>query len=417
MPKITKRTLDAVQPGDPIIWDSELGGFGLRSTKAGSKSYVLDYRTKTGIRRRLTVGRADRLPPEEARHAAIKMLAQVANGVDPATEREQERNALTVGELADLYLKEGPAAKVEKRPRSWATDASNIRAHIKPLIGSKLMKALTATEVQRLQQDIAVGKTKRDEKTKSRGRAIVTGGPGIAARSVRVLSAMYGFAIKRRIAAENPCRGVDLFKGEKMQRFLSSAELARLGDALRNAEVEGQNRLALTAIRLLVLTGCRKDEIAGLRWEWVDFERRSLNLPHSKTGAKTVPLGSVALEVLAGLSPKRSGWVLVASRGEGHIVGLQKVWAVVRSKAELPGLRLHDLRHSFASVAVAAGDSLFLIGKVLGHRQAKTTEGYAHLSNDPLLDVADRTSARIASALAGGKGVAEVDPQKLVAAQ
>jgi len=240
MPKITKRVVDAGQPGDPIFWDSDLGGFGLRTSKAGSKAFILDYRTRTGVRRRLVVCRADRLPVEAARENAIKMLALVANGIDPAVEREDERKSLTVAELADLYLKEGPAAKVKKTERSWSTDASNIRAHIKPLIGDKLIKAVTSTDVENLQRDIAAGKTKRDEKTKARGRAVVKGGPGIAARSVRVLSAMCAFAVKRRIMSDNPCRGVELFEGVKMERFLSSVEIAQLGDALRKAEMQGQ---------------------------------------------------------------------------------------------------------------------------------------------------------------------------------
>jgi integrase len=186
----------------------------------------------------------------------------------------------------------------------------------------------------------------------------------------------------------------------KKERFLTHAELARLGDALRATESDSVNPAALTAIRLLVLTGCRRGEVVGLRWEWVDFQRRILNLPHSKTGAKSVPLGAAALELLKEMKPKVAGWVFPAARGDGPIVGLHKVWQTVRTNASLPGVRIHDLRHSFASIAVAAGDSLYLVGKVLGHRQAKTTELYAHLANDPLLDVADRTSKRIADAIA-----------------
>jgi integrase len=155
------------------------------------------------------------------------------------------------------------------------------------------------------------------------------------------------------------------------------------------------------------VTGCRKSEILGLRWDWV--KRRCLDLPDSKTGAKTVPLASVALEILAAL-PRTSDWVLPATRGGGCLIGLDSAWLKVRQRAGLPGLRLHDLRHSFASSAVADGSNLFLVGKVLGHRHARTTEKYAHVADDPVLAVAERTGARIAAALKGGSEGAEIVP-------
>lgn len=402
MPKITKRLVDAAKPdadGQQFVWDDELSGFGLRVTPAGSKSFVLDYRTRAGQRRRLTIGRFGPLTAERAREKALAMLARINDGADPATEREEDRKALTIAELADLYLADGPALKATKTKRSWDTDASNIRAHIKPLIGKKLAKAMTAADIARFQQDVADGKSRKDEKSeKARGRAIVEGGQGIAARCVRVLSAMFSFALSRKIVASNPCAGVKQFKPKKMERFLSSVELARLGDALRDAEREGANVSMVTALRLLLLSGARKEEILGLRWEWVDIERRCLRLPSSKTGAKTVPLGGAALKILSEI-PASEGWVFPAARGNGHVVGLQKIWNDIRTRAELPGVRVHDLRHSFASVAVAGGDSLYLVGKVLGHRQSRTTEGYAHLANDPLLAVADRTADRILAAM------------------
>ena len=229
----------------------------------------------------------------------------------------------------------------------------------------------------------------------------------------RVLSAMFSFAVSRKIAASNPCAGVKQFKPKKMERFLSSAELARLGDALRDAERDGANVSMVAALRLLVLSGARKEEILGLRWEWVDVERRCLRLPSSKTGAKTVPLGAAALKILSDLSAGK-GWVFPATRGDGHVIGLQKFWSDIRTSAELPGVRVHDLRHSFASVAVASGDSLYLVGKVLGHRQSRTTEGYAHLANDPLLAVADRTANRISAAMAPAREESEAVASEVV---
>ena len=193
-----------------------------------------------------------------------------------------------------------------------------------------------------------------------------------------------------------------MYKARRKERFLSNAELARLGKALAVAEREGANRFALAAIRLLTLTGCRRAEILDLRWLEVDFERSCLRLGDSKTGEKVVPLGAPACELLAAL-PRLQGnpHVLPGEKDGEHFVGLPKVWRAVRAQAGLEDVRLHDLRHSFASVGAAAGDSLLLIGALLGHRDPKTTHRYAHLGQDPVKDAADRISGSIAAALRG----------------
>jgi integrase len=307
---------------------------------------------------------------------------------------------MTIAEMADLYLAEGPAEKPNKKASSWGTDRSNIERHLKPLLGKKLASALTQSEVARFQADVAAGKSRADVKTKARGRAIVEGGRGTAARSLTVLGAMLEFAVGRKLISANPAKAVKLFKAAKKERFLSETELAALAETM--AAMEGERRLnatATAAIRLLLLTGCRKSEILSLRWDWVDVERGCLRLPDSKTGAKVVPLAPAAAKLLTEL-PQGGRYVLPAAKGEGHYTGLQKDWERVRARAGLREVRIHDMRHSFASFAVADGNSLFLIGKVLGHKQARTTEGYAHLADDPTRAVADRTAARIAAALA-----------------
>jgi integrase len=230
---------------------------------------------------------------------------------------------------------------------------------------------------------------------------------------------MLQFGVERGILPANPAKGVKLFHGEKKERFLSEVEIARLADTLAAMEIEGLNRNAAAAIRLLLLTGCRRNEILSARWEYVDFERRCLRLPDSKTGAKVVPLAAAALALLAGLPrTDKAVWVLPGSprkgkekpKGQnepkvepGHYTGLQKAWEKVRERASLPGLRLHDMRHSFASFAIADGATLYMVGKVLGHKQARTTEGYAHLAADPVRAVADRAANRITNAMKGSK--------------
>jgi integrase len=378
---------------------------------SGTASYLVQYRTREGRTRRLVLGRVGVLTPDEARTLAGDKLKEVSLGGDPSADRHLTREALTVAELADIYLREGPAAKPNKKASSWAADGSNIERHVKPLLGRKTAKSLTQTDIAKFQVDVAAGKSRADIKTKERGRAIIEGGRGTAARSLAVLGAMLQFAVGRKLIPANPAKGVQLLKGEKKERFLSEAEVARLADTL--VEMEREDRLspgAAAAVRLLLLTGCRKSEILSLRWDWIDVEHGCLRLPDSKTGAKVVPLAAAAMELLSGL-PRASEYVLPAGKGIGHYVGLQKDWERVRARAKLPALRLHDLRHSFASFAVADGHTLFMVGKVLGHRQARTTEGYAHLAADPLRAVADRTAARIAAAMRGGDG-ADVVPMR-----
>ena len=411
MPKITKRTVDAAPTNaaaDIFIWDIEVKGFGLRVKPSGVKSYVLKYRVGP-LKRRITIGRhGSPWTPDEARERALTLLRQIKDGRDPAVDKAEARAAPTVRELADLYLAEGPAEKPNKKPSSWATDRSNIERHIKPLLGGQLAMALTQADVAKFQTDVASGKSKADIKTKKHGRAIVEGGRGTAARSLAVLGAMLQFGVGRKLIPTNAAKGIRLLKLEKKERFLSESEVARLADTLALMESEQKlSRTAATAVRLLLLTGCRKSEILTLRWEWVDFERAAIRLPESKTGAKVVPVATAAMELLSTL-PRTSAYVLPAAKGSGHYTGLQKDWERVRARAAFPGLRLHDLRHSFSSFAVADGHTLYMIGKVLGHKQARTTEGYAHLAADPVRTVADRTGARIAAAMKGASGGAKV---------
>ena len=402
--KITKRTVDAAKPGkrDNFIWDTDVKGFGLKVTPAGNKVYILQYRIN-GRLRRYTIGKhGSPWTPDDARTEAGRLRGMIADKIDPADIRAADKAVMSVAELCDLYLAEGVATK---KASTLAMDRSRIDRHIKPLLGRLRVDTVNRTDISRFMQDVAAGKTARDEKIGFRGRSIVKGGKGVATRTVGLLGGVFTFAVDRGLRPDNPVRGVKRFPDGKSDRFLSAAELARLGETLSAAEKEGVNLHAIAAIRLLLLTGCRKQEILSLKWSFVDWERACLRLPDSKTGAKVIPLGAPALELLSAL-PRLEGnpHVLPGTTGDGHFVGLQKIWDALRAKAGLLDVRLHDLRHSFAAVGAVAGDSLLVIGKLLGQRDQKATQRYAHLSDTPVQSAADRISGNIAAAMNGGNG-------------
>jgi hypothetical protein len=267
MAKISKRIVDAAQAPSgadrKFVWDSAVRGFGLMITAKGTKSYVLQYRTPEGQSRRLTIGRhGSPWTPEDARKKALELLRRVHDGLDPLDSKAHARRSMTIAELADMYLFEGVEDKPNKKASSWQTDRSNIERHIKPLIGSKIAKGLTKTEISRFQADVALGKTATDERTGPRGRAIVEGGKGIAARSLAVLSAMLSFAESRGLIPSNLAKGVRHYKSISKERFLTESELRFIAGALYALEDQAAiPPVASAAIKLLLLTGCRKNEI------------------------------------------------------------------------------------------------------------------------------------------------------------
>lgn len=411
--KITKTSVDALAPTDKgeeqTLWDTELKGFGVRVRPGGVKTYVLHYRAGTGRGaelRKFTIGRhGSPWTPEKARREADRLLGLVKTGHDPAADKIADRASMTVSELCDLYLKEGCATK---KPATLATDRGRILRHIKPLLGKKKAKDVTRADVERFLQDVASGKTAADEKTVKRGRAIVEGGRGTATRTVGLLGGIFTFAVDRKICQANPVRGVKRFKDKKCNRYLSPAEVERLGRGMAIMEEVGVlPPLMGAAIRLLALTGCRKGEVLSLKWSYVDAARGYLRLPDSKTGAKAVPLGAPALELLQGL-PRISEWVFPAATGKGFLVGLQHAWEGVRVWCDLEDVRLHDLRHSFASFGAMGGDSLLIIGTLLGHRDPKSTSRYAHVADDFLRGAADRVSSKVAAHLSGREPAAVI---------
>lgn len=396
--RISKASVDAAKPAqrDCFYWDEQLKGFGLKVTPMGKKVYVCQYRVGGGANadsRRQTIGAHGVLTPDQARAEAKKILGLVANGADPALEKQLRRKQITVIELCDRYLVEACGTK---KKSTLATDRGRIERHIKPLLGRKKVPDVTRADIKRFLQDVAEGKTAVDVRTRKHGRARVAGGKGTASRTVGLLGGIFSYACELELITANPVHGVKRFPDKRSERFLSEAELVKLGNALRDAQATGDNPAGIAIIRLLVFTGARKDEIEGLQWREVDFDNRVLRLEDSKTGQKILPLNAGALMLLSE-QPRTEGTdcVFPATKGNGHFLGTPKIWRRVRSAAGLEDVRLHDLRHSFASVAVSMGASLPIIGALLGHRDAATTQRYAHLHDDPLRSTTDAVARRI----------------------
>ena len=412
--KITKRLIDGLRP-DPggkerFIWDRELKGFGLRvltamgdgSNRISSASYVVQYLTPEGRTRRLKLAAVDELAPEEARGLAKDRLGEVAKGGDPSADRHKARHAATVAELCDLYLAD---AEGRVKASTLAMDRSRIETHVKPLVGRRSVASLTLEDIEKMQADIASGKT---AKARSGRGGVTTGGRGVAARTVGMLGTILEWAKRRRLIAENPARGVRKFPDGRQQRFLSLDEQTRLGKAMSEALAEGENPLAIASVRFLLLTGLRRMEALALPWEWVDLKSRCLRLGDSKSGFSIRALGAEAGRVLAALDRTESSpWVFPGADPAKPFIGLPRVLERLCKRAGLTGITVHVLRHTHAATAAEMGFSELTIAGLLGHRVSGVTARYAHVPDSALLVAADRVSARIAAAL-DGKQMAEL---------
>jgi len=430
--KITKRTVEAIRsgPSDVFLWDNELRGFGCKVTPKGNRIYVLQY-SRNNRDHRVTIGRHGvDITAEQARQEARRLRGIIAAGENPAPDPAREGEAVTVAELGERYMSEH--AMPHKKPSGVAQDRRNLDNHIVPLIGNLRVSEVEREHIARVMREVAAGKTAKDEKTRHQGRRIVRGGEIVANRVKALLSKIFALAEdwKMRPAGSNPCRSIKRYGEHKVERFLSTDELGRLGAALVAAEqgtlphidedlkhpnsiepVKAVNRKqeslpieinppAIAALRLLLFTGCRLGEILNLKWQHVDLERRLFRLPDSKTGAKVVYLSEPALTVLSAIPRKQSNpYVIVGSHPGKPLRTIRRPWDRICSAAKLEHLRLHDLRHSFASIGAAGGLSLPMIGALLGHSQPATTARYAHLNGTPLHEAVDTIGDKLLAAM------------------
>lgn len=413
---ITKRLVDAAEAHQTtyLIRDTRVKGFVLVVTPYGGKSYAIEYRAGRGRRaqkRRYTIGKhGSPWTPELARREALRLLGAIANGADPAATRNAERQALTLSELCDLYMAEETA---HKKKSTLKADRGRIVHHLKPLLGRKRVDAIDRRDIERLMIDVASGKTAAKTTDQRRAGSVPKGGRGAAAQCVALLSTIFTFAFQRRLRADNPAHGIKKPPVRKMERFLSEQEFARLAIALDAEASATNNPYPSAAIKLLLLTGCRRSEILNLRWQDIDFDQQCLRLPDSKTGAKVIYLNAPALAILRTLpNDTTNPNVFGGNRSGSHLVSIDKVWFRIRKNAGLDDVRLHDLRHSFASVGAVGGLSLPIIGALLGHKHAATTSRYAHLSADPISAANEMIGARIAAAMHGAKADVLTYPAK-----
>lgn len=377
MPKLSKSLIAAINPAgqEVVVWDSSLPGFGLRAKSTGVKTFVIQYRNRAGRSRRLSIGNLGKITLDQARKEAIRLLGQVATGHDPAEERRMLRKSETIEQLADVYMRDHCAGRC--KPRTIEAHKWLLKKYIKPRLGKRKLLDLRPVDVAKLHADLQAT-------------------PYNANRVLGLLRAMLNCAERWEMIprGSNPAAVIKPYPERKRERFLSAGELDALLEALDTAEADGTVDLyEAAAIRLLIFTGCRLGEIITLEWASVDLANARIVLDRHKTdqyGAKIIPLNAPALQVLTALPHEAGNPYVIVGRNTGkHLINMQKPWRRLRKLAGLDDLRLHDLRHSFASFAVGAGIPLAIIGGLLGHRSVQTTARYAHLANDPLKQATD----------------------------
>lgn len=417
--KLTKRNIDDIQPTGRrfIVYDTELKGFGLKVTPSGLKTWCVEYRGgargRSVNKRRMVLGAATTVTPDEARNAARKILARVALGEDPAAATTRAREIPSFQEFAERYLLEEAEAKL--KPKTVVNYRIWLRKHASPAIGSMKLDKVSLADVAALHRRIGLNK------------------PMTANRVVECIGSVYRYAgncgLTKR--GHNPAAYIEAFREQRREVFLSSEQLGSLGEAIREAETTGIpwevdetkptakhtpkerwtiiSPFAAAALRLLILTGARLREILDLKWEYVDLERGLLMLPDSKTGRKTIVLNAPACAILSAL-PRIGTCVIIGNDGEKARHDLNRPWRAISRRAGLVGVRLHDLRHTHASVGAGAGLGLPIIGKLLGHSSPSTTQRYAHLDADPLR----RASNQIAGYLSAAMGDATAAPAEVI---
>jgi integrase len=380
--KITDKVIKSLTPpehGNRITYDSVLPGFGVRITAAGVISFILNYHIH-GRERRFTIGQYEVWTLLAARNKALELRKKVSEGIDPLADRQEQRKAPTVADLCDRFLDE--YASAHKRPHSIRDDRQMITSTIQPKLGTLQVSAVGREDIEKL-------------------HTAMKGTPYLANRVIALLSKMFNLAVGWKLRGDNPAKGIPRFHEDKKECWLQSEELNRLIEALDAYP----DQTKADALRLLLLTGSRSGEVLTAQWPMFDLQQGVWTKPSSHTKEKKIehiPLNAEALELLARMKDQSTGEGFLFPGKSDHLTTLRKPWAEVCKAAGLSGVRIHDLRHTFASNLVSAGVSLHTVGKLLGHTQAQTTARYAHVAHETM-----RTASGIMGEIfkkAGDKG-------------
>ena len=393
--KFTKRSVDAIEAAGKrqVFFDSELTGFALRVSPNGRKVFYYSYRPGKGRgveKKWVMIGAFPVWSVDQARNEAKNIAAKVQQGEDPAQTLREDKSALLIKDALSRFL-EDHAAKL--KPKSAELYCCLSDKYLIPATGQIKVKDVARIHIAKLHKEMA-------------------GKPYMANRMLQMASVFFNWCEDNglRERASNPCKRIKRYEEQLRKIFMSETELSILGDALTKLETaQWSNPLIAAAIRLLLLTGARRSEILSLRWEYIDMERGIATLPDSKTGFKVLQLSPPALAVLESL-PSFGEWVFPADSASGHMMSLQKPWAMLLRESGLSGWRVHDLRHAFASMMVNSGASLPIVGKILGHNNVSTTARYAHLEQNPARRAAEEAASKIAKALERKAGSPKVIP-------
>jgi integrase len=384
--KFTIKNLEAIEPSEArqTFFDESMNGLALKVSPSGHKAFYYCYRAGKGRnapKKQIQLGTFPDMTVEHARLKARQLAAQVVSGQDPAKELQKAKEAQTLAEVLDLFIAEHVRPKL--KPKSIELYEGSVNKHIIPVLGKKKVEEITHRDIAKLHHGL--GKT-----------------PYAGNRVAAILSKFFNWCEKNgyRDRGSNPVTGLEKYKEEKIEDFLTSDQLAALGTALSALEKNGIILpLPAAALRLLMLTGMRLMEVLSLRWEYLDLEAGTAKLPDSKTGFKIVPLSAPAVDIFKSLTAHSDYVFPSATSASGHMEGLVQPWKFLKANAELKGRwRIHDLRHAFASIMVNSGSSLPVIGKVLGHATPSTTARYAHLEKSP----AQKAAAAAANMIAEG---------------
>lgn len=410
MTKLSKRVVDAAQARDKdyFIWDDDLPGFGLRVFVSGKRSYVIQYRAQ-GRSRRYTIGLHGVWTPELARQEAKVQLGRVAKGDNTAEERQLDHQAITVKQLCDLYLADLKAGLIlgkgnrPKKATTIGTDTGRIKRHIVPLLGSRRVKDLTKSDINKALKDIMAGKTAVSVRTKKlRGKAIVSGGAGTATRTIGLLGGILTYAMDAGIITANPAHGIRKPKDNVRDRRLTEDEYRLLGRILRDAVEDGQYAMAAEISRQIALTGCRRMEMIGLQWVETDVGGSCLRLIDSKEGKSTRPVGLPVVEYMERRREHVQGSYVFPGHGDDNAFGaFPRHWDKLLKGTELEGITPHVLRHSFASIGNDLGFTEVTIAALVGHSKGSVTSKYIHSLDTALIMAADTIAGYIAGLLDG----------------